>query len=579
MKKKKTVTIKIAVYLILVSVLSNILIFGMNYLITQKNMQKQMRYMAENILTDQIATVEQYFEEIEQIANSVIYNKRVIRFLKEKQDQMEDTEFVYGIGRIYYNTWQNFEMTFYKEGQYNNKYSIIKDDRAEEISDYRKSVWYQKINDKSSDKVIISQKTDNTYENYVVYRIEDRYSMKTVGYLRIELKLSYLKEQILKKHRLLEGTTIYNQEKQMLFYDEKILGISEWEKNAGFQEIKESLIAWKRSKNTGWTIVMAISKEELLKERTKQFLFLLFIVIMIIFLTVQISKKFFSVITGNYRRLMEGMEKVKQGELTVQVESKEEDEISNLIAEFNIMMNKIDELMRSIEGKQALLKEAEIKALQQQINPHFMHNIMETIMGLASEGMDEEIITVSECMSDMLRYNTRMENMTDLRTELGQVKNYVQVLKIRFEDRFEAYYDIDQECLNCQIVKFTLQPLVENAISHGLKNTWEGGIIRIRIKKELWQEFSGISIMIYDNGCGIEEEKKQELEKRLRMTTEKPLEYIEQYKSLGLMNVHLRLRLCYGEKYQIELFSKKDKGTCIHIKIPLDNCETSSQSS
>jgi len=578
-KKKKTVTIKIAVYLILVSVLSNILIFGMNYLITQKNMQKQMRYMAENILTDQIATVEQYFEEIEQIANSVIYNKRVIRFLKEKQDQMEDTDFVYGIGRIYYNTWQNFEMTFYKEGQYNNKYSIIKDDRAEEISDYRKSVWYQKINDKSSDKVIISQKTDNTYENYVVYRIEDRYSMKTVGYLRIELKLSYLKEQILKKYRLLEGTTIYNQEKQMLFYDEKILGISEWEKNAGFQEIKESLIAWKRSKNTGWTIVMAISKEELLKERTKQFLFLLFIVIMIIFLTVQISKKFFSVITGNYRRLMEGMEKVKQGELTVQVESKEEDEISNLIAEFNIMMNKIDELMRSIEGKQALLKEAEIKALQQQINPHFMHNIMETIMGLASEGMDEEIITVSECMSDMLRYNTRMENMTDLRTELGQVKNYVQVLKIRFEDRFEAYYDIDQECLNCQIVKFTLQPLVENAISHGLKNTWEGGIIRIRIKKELWQEFSGISIMIYDNGCGIEEEKKQELEKRLRMTTEKPLEYIEQYKSLGLMNVHLRLRLCYGEKYQIELFSKKDKGTCIHIKIPLDNCETSSQSS
>ena len=542
-------------------------------------MQKQMRYMAENILTDQIATVEQYFEEIEQIANSVIYNKRVIRFLKEKQDQMEDTDFVYGIGRIYYNTWQNFEMTFYKEGQYNNKYSIIKDDRAEEISDYRKSVWYQKINDKSSDKVIISQKTDNTYENYVVYRIEDRYSMKTVGYLRIELKLSYLKEQILKKHRLLEGTTIYNQEKQMLFYDEKILGISEWEKNAGFQEIKESLIAWKRSKNTGWTIVMAISKEELLKERTKQILFLLFIVIMIIFLTVQISKKFFSVITGNYRRLMEGMEKVKQGELTVQVESKEEDEISNLIAEFNIMMNKIDELMRSIEGKQALLKEAEIKALQQQINPHFMHNIMETIMGLASEGMDEEIITVSECMSDMLRYNTRMENMTDLRTELGQVKNYVQVLKIRFEDRFEAYYDIDQECLNCQIVKFTLQPLVENAISHGLKNTWEGGIIRIRIKKELWQEFSGISIMIYDNGCGIEEEKKQELEKRLRMTTEKPLEYIEQYKSIGLMNVHLRLRLCYGEKYQIELFSKKDKGTCIHIKIPLDNYETSSQSS
>ena len=99
---------------------------------------------------------------------------------------------------------------------------------------------------------------------------------------------------------------------------------------------------------------MAISKEELLKDRRKQFLFLTFLVGIIIFLTIRVSKKFFSVITGNYKRLMEGMEKAKQGELTVQVENKEEDEISNLILEFNTMMNKIDELMRSVEGKQAL---------------------------------------------------------------------------------------------------------------------------------------------------------------------------------------------------------------------------------
>lgn len=191
MKKKKSVTVKIAVYLILVSVFSNVLIFGMNYLVTQKNMQKQMQYMAENVLTSQIAAAEQYFEEIEQIANSVLYNKRVIRFLKEKQDQIDDADFVYGIGRVYYNTWQNFEMTFYKEGKYHNKYSVVKDDRAEEIPDYRSSIWYQKIKAEGLDKVIISQQTEDDYENYVVYRIKDRYSVKTVGYLRIELKLSY----------------------------------------------------------------------------------------------------------------------------------------------------------------------------------------------------------------------------------------------------------------------------------------------------------------------------------------------------------------------------------------------------
>ena len=186
------------------------------------------------------------------------------------------------------------------------------------------------------------------------------------------------------------------------------------------------------------------------------------------------------------------------------------------------------------------VKEAEIKALQQQINPHFMNNIMETIMGLASEGMDDEVIQVSECMSDMLRYNTRFENITTLRDELEQVKNYVSILKIRFEGRFEAYYDVGEECIDCSMVKFTLQPLVENAIS----------------------------ILIYDNGIGMSEEMRTELEQRLLVTAERPLEYIDQYKSLGILNVHLRLRMYYGEAYSIELFSKEGKGTCFSIKIP-----------
>ncbi len=210
------------------------------------------------------------------------------------------------------------------------------------------------------------------------------------------------------------------------------------------------------------------------------------------------------------------------------------------------------------------VKEAEIKALQQQINPHFMNNIMETIMGLASEGMDDEVIQVSECMSDMLRYNTRFENITTLRDELEQVKNYVSILKIRFEGRFEAYYDVGEECIDCSMVKFTLQPLVENAISHGLSETEKGGMIRIRVKKE----GERISILIYDNGIGMSEEMRTELEQRLLVTAERPLEYIDQYKSLGILNVHLRLRMYYGEAYSIELFSKEGKGTCFSIKIP-----------
>ena len=171
---------------------------------------------------------------------------------------------------------------------------------------------------------------------------------------------------------------------------------------------------------------------------------------------------------------------------------------------------------------------------------------------------------MSECMSDMLRYNTRMNDVTTLREEMEQIRNYVQVLKIRFQDRFEVYYDYDEECLDCIIVKFMLQPLVENSLTHGLSETWKDGMLRIRIVRE--EDL--ISVMIFDNGVGFSEERLEEMRRQLEITTERPLDYINQYKSLGIMNVHLRLRLYYGEKYSIEIFSKPGRGTCISIKIP-----------
>lgn len=309
---------------------------------------------------------------------------------------------------------------------------------------------------------------------------------------------------------------------------------------------------------------MAMSKEELFRGQYMLIRTLLIILASIVLITLLVSGKFFTIITVNFKRLAKGMEEVKKGNLQTVVEADTPDEISLLIMEFNEMLLKLNELIRTVEAKQALLKEAEIKALQQQINPHFMHNIMETIMGLASEGMDEEVIEVSECMSSMLRYNTRFENTTTLREEVEQIQNYVKVLKVRFEDRFECYYDIDKECMDCVMVKFTLQPLVENAISHGLAEVLKDGMLRVRVKREE----DSISILIYDNGTGIPPKQLEDMRTHLAETTERPLEYIDQYKSLGILNVHLRLRMYYGEKYSIEIFSKPGKGTCFSIKIP-----------
>ena len=172
---------------------------------------------------------------------------------------------------------------------------------------------------------------------------------------------------------------------------------------------------------------------------------------------------------------------------------------------------------------------------------------------------------MSKCMSYMLRYNTGMESITRLQEEIHQVKSYIRVLEIQYEGRFEVFYDIDDSCLEFKIVKFTLQPLVENAISHGLKETAEGGMLRIRVKDEK----DSISIMIYDNGTGISADYLKKQYDRLKATSEQPLQYIEQYKSVGILNVHLRLKLFYGDAYTMEIFSKEGKGTCISLKLPL----------
>lgn len=568
MKRTSSITIRFLVYLIGIIVLSNLITFAINYFVAQNNMRIQSVDMGRNLMESNLTMMEQYFGDIDNIADSIIYNYEVIQFMKSEQDKVQDLKFLDGIVSLYYNSRPDLQIIFYKERNYNNKYSI--NNNVTSNFDFRDFEWYQQFAESSIDKSIIVNNTDEdgkAFVHSIIYRIRDVYGENTVGYLGIDIDLTSLKERFLHNYTKIAGTTISDFEGKVLFYDKMVVKVPD----AAYQkpgkdiyETKDYIMCYGISENTGWRLCIAMSKQEIFKNQGEMVKILAFALLLIIAATILASKKFFVIITENYRRLVEGMKRVKQGNLTTQVKTGTPDEINFLIEEFNEMMKNVDELVKMVESKQILLKEAEIKALQQQINPHFMFNIMETIMGLARVGMDEAIITVSKCMSNMLRYNTRFGNITVLKEELKQVQNYVQVLKIRFEDKFEVFYDIDEECLDFQIVKFTLQPLVENALSHGLSEKKAGGMLRIRVKLE--GQF--ISIMVFDNGAGIPSDQLAELDERLKATSEHPLEYIERYKSLGVLNVHLRLKLYYGKTYSMEIFSKEGKGTCISIKIP-----------
>ncbi len=572
MRKNQSITRRFFFYLVVIIVLSNLLIFGASYLIAQKNMHQQSSNMAANLMESHLLMMEDYFRDIDQVAESLIYNPDIIRFLKEKKSNTEDLKFLYGIGSVYYTSRPDLELIFYKKRLCNNQFSIVQKDRADTIPDYRNSGWYQSIEQQKKDRMIFVKSQDEEGQEltpFIIYRVRDRYYDDTVGYLRVNMNLQSLKERLLHSYKELDGTTIWDEKGRALFYDKLIIEVPEQEQNSGtihMFETKKYLISWGISQRTGWKITMAVSKEGIIQKQRQMAMMLLLLLAGIIMASLFFSKKCFSIITVNFQRLVEGMERVKKGELTTQVEVETQDEISILIQEFNSMIKKVDLLVQTVESKQLLLKEAEVKALQQQINPHFIHNIMETIMGLASEGMKDQVITVSKCLSSMLRYNMRLENITTLETELKQVYNYIQILKIRFEDRFTVDYEIDEACLTCGIVKFTLQPLVENAITHGFRDTDTGGILRLDIKRK----GDCVRIRIADNGCGISKNLLLEMNKRFEQTTDHPLDYIDQYKSLGLLNVYLRLRLRYGSSCVMKIFSKENKGTCISMWIPYE---------
>ncbi|SJZ49256.1 sensor histidine kinase [Selenihalanaerobacter shriftii] len=220
------------------------------------------------------------------------------------------------------------------------------------------------------------------------------------------------------------------------------------------------------------------------------------------------------------------------------------------------------QLMQEINNRievEKNLQQAELKALQSQMNPHFLFNSLNVIARLAYlEGADETKEMVHS-LSDLLRYSLRREEIVTLREELKYIKDYIKIQKARFGEKMEFTIDVDSSLFRYKIPFMSLQPLVENAIIHGLEPKGEDEIIKILSE----EDDDKLTIKIIDNGIGIEEDKIQEIiECRERKVTE------THTSGMGINNVHQRLQHYYGPKYGVKIYSDKGKGTEVHISFP-----------
>lgn len=323
---------------------------------------------------------------------------------------------------------------------------------------------------------------------------------------------------------------------------------------------KEYFVYNIRSDYNDWNFVSLVSAEEnnAKVNRIKDIItmFLLFSIITVLIISFFIAVNLFTPI----EEMLEILEKKPHGNIQNYSKSKI-NELKIISRGLESSINDVQNLKGELEERMDLLKKARSIALQSQINSHFLFNTLENIKWKVMEftnGENEGSKMISN-LSKLLRIGLNTKDyMNTLDKELQHVRIYLDIQKVRYEDKFEVIYDIEDETLSAILPKITLQPIVENAIYHGIKPSDKKCVLTI--KAYIVEE--NLIIEIIDNGVGIEEEKCRVINNELQT------EYIKEENHIGIKNVNQRIKLSFGEKYGIEIKSKINLGTRIVMSIP-----------
>lgn len=277
-------------------------------------------------------------------------------------------------------------------------------------------------------------------------------------------------------------------------------------------------------------------------------------------------------ILKNLRLLTEEMKKVRRGEAYSGIAIRGGGEVGELAHHFSKLMNTINTLMAQAVYKQALTKEAELRTLHNQIDAHFLYNTLENIKMMAEIENQRAISDALTSLGGMMRYNFKWSGeYVKLRDEIRHIENYTEVMNIRFDEPIQLRLEIPEEYMELEVLKMSLQPIVENAVKHA----WTGeetGTREIHIQAAEWQE-EKIRISVADNGGGIEPEQLSRLNKELSLVgvREKvPGGFGKEEKSrgIGLINVQERVRLFFGQAYGLEVLSEPGNYTSVVMIIP-----------
>lgn len=313
---------------------------------------------------------------------------------------------------------------------------------------------------------------------------------------------------------------------------------------------------------TGWRTVGVFSMDEVMSSvNTIVYILLACVIIslvLVIFASVQLSRS----LTSPIFKLKRLMKQAESGNLNVRFNGRYNDEIGELGQSFNAMIARINDLIQMVYVEQKNKRTAEMKSLQEQIKPHFLYNTLDTISWMARDYDAEDIVHLVDALTNMFRIGlSHGKDIITVKEEITHVSNYLYIQKIRYKDKLNYEIHVEESLYAIEVPKLILQPLVENAIYHGIKAKRGSGTIFIT--GEPTDE--NLLFTVRDNGAGMPQEKVDEIN---RLMSERGV--LDEQKSFGLFYIRERIQLCYGEGYGVHVESSLGKGTCVTITLPLD---------
>lgn len=230
-------------------------------------------------------------------------------------------------------------------------------------------------------------------------------------------------------------------------------------------------------------------------------------------------------------------------------------EVENLSASFDHMVRKIQKLMATVRSEEINLRKTELKALQAQINPHFLYNTLDSISWMCEQGKNAEAVLMVNALARLFRISiSKGHELIPIRSEVQHAQSYLQIQSVRYKEQFSYHFDVEEGCTEYLCNKITLQPIIENAIYHGINGLVDEGHIEIRVRAE----DEDILFTVEDNGVGMEPEQIEEIFRR------KP----DGKSGIGIKNVNDRLKIWFGEAYGITIESVPDEGTKVTVRMP-----------